>query len=415
MIEIIKGIVSIIKDIFSIVRDAKPKTQDSNLSSNRKPIKRFSIKVVKTAVNDVVKQIENDHYVPSIIIGIGRGGGIWGSFVSYKLYHTPVFVVDREYDWKTRERKLNILFDFEIPAYYMDRILLVAGEAHTGETIKCFEDYLKENGAGVIKTCVFYKQTVCRAKIDYCYEEGESTPLMPWQDKENIRDSISEDSSNELIEWRQKIDKMGDKMIFVVRHGETDHNKNDVFIGTTPSPLNTTGEQQIEKLANYLNKNECLRSNNTIILSSDQDRGLQTSTIIGQKLGIGVSNIIQCAELRERDYGSWEGKSRQQIKKNHGSDYKKYEKDPLHFSPIGAEKLTDVIGRTQCFIDLITNNNTDNIVIVTHKTTGRLLLSYFTRSCYSKYRELEFNNGSLTKFTMHKGEIKTDYINRTNF
>lgn len=367
------------------------------------------------AATNIVEQIEKDKFVPSIIVGIGRGGGILGAIISYKLYHLPVFVVDREYDWKTKKRKQNILFDFEMPAFYMDNILLVAGEAHTGETMACFEKHLLKKGAGVVKTCVFYKQTICNVKIDYYSNEGENVPLMPWQDKGYIRDSISETNLNVLKKWREEIDTMDGKTIYIVRHGETNHNKNDVFIGTTLSSINTKGRQQIEGLAKYLNNTECLRANNTVIISSDQDRGLQTSSIIGEKIGIKDENIKQSHDLRERDYGKWEGKNRKQIMCENGNDYEKYEKDALNFCPPDAEPLISVIHRTQRLIDTLGDQEEENIVIVTHKTTGRLLLSYFTRSFYSKYREIGFKNGSLSKFTIKEGDIKTVYLNKTDY
>lgn len=370
---------------------------------------------VNDAVTNIVKRIKKDKFVPSIIIGIGRGGGIFGSLISYKLYHVPIFIVDREYDRKTGDRKQNVLFDFEIPAFYMDRILLVAGEAHLGTTLTCFENHLKNKGAGVIKTCVFFKQTVCGKEIDYVCKEGEDKSIMPWQDNDYIRDSIDSKNLETLKKWREEISRMEGKTIYVVRHGETDYNKNDVFIGTTPSSINATGKQQIENLGKYLNITECLRANNTVIYSSDQDRGLQTSSIIGGELGIDDGNIKHCPELRERDYGEWEGKNRQQIINEHGDHYEKYVKDALDYCPPDAEPLLNVIHKTQKFLDALMNQEADNIVIVTHKTTGRLLLSYFTRTVYSKYREIAFDNGSLNKFTFKGGEIKTMYLNKTDF
>ena len=80
-----------------------------------------------------------------------------------------------------------------------------------------------------------------------------------------------------------------------------------------------------------------------------------------------------------------------------------------------SSKESNVINRTQRVFELIANQEAENIVIVTHKTTGRLLLSYFTRSFYSKYREIDFDNGSLSKFTIKEGEIKTVYLNNKDF
>ena len=152
---------------FVDIRFKKKDHSDSQNHDNKKSFIRFSMCVVRKSVKNIVNQIDQDQFVPTIIIGIGRGGGIFGSFISYDLYHTPLVVVDRDYDWRTGKRNDNILFDFEIPAYLIDKVLLVAGEAHTGGTIELFQNYLISLGAGEIKTCVFYKQSVCTINIDY--------------------------------------------------------------------------------------------------------------------------------------------------------------------------------------------------------------------------------------------------------
>lgn len=428
-LSVIGGIIDITTKLLKLSSEAKSATSDPNSVVSNLPKKRFPMRAVRKAVKTILVQIKKDEFVPSIIVGIGRGGGIFGSFISYQLYHTPIFIIDREYDRKTKKRKLKEEFDFDIAAYYLDKVLLVAGEAHSGDTMEYYVNYLKKKGAGIIKTCVFYKETNCNYIIDYFGEDGENKPLMPWQTKESIRDSINEIETNKLHKLRQEVNVLEGKSIYIVRHGETDYNKNDVFIGATESHLNTTGEQQIEKLADFLLKKECLRSDDSVILSSDQERCLETSRILSRKMGLIVK---ENKNLRERNYGEWEGKNRQQIMMEYKDEYEKYEKDPLSSCPPGADPLLKIIDNLYQVINEIEKldgdkkkddnsetmggKKTKKIVIVTHKTTGRLLLSYFTRrSFYSKFREIGFKNGSVSKFVVEKGEIETHYLNKTDY
>ena len=414
-------IVKLIRDILGLTKDVKSATSDPDSVLNNMPKKKYRIRHVKRAVTDVVQQIKKDEFVPSIIIGIGRGGGIFGSFISYQLYHTPVVVVDREYDWSTKKRKQKELFDFDIPAFFLDKVLLVAGEVHSGNTIECFEKHMKSKGAGIIKTCVFYKQSGCNFTVDYFSKEGDGFPLMPWQSKGYIRDSKDKKNKEKLQELRQTVYGLEGKTVYIIRHGQTDNNRNDVFIGVTESNLNTMGKQQIEKLANYLVKTECLRSDNSLILTSDQERCIKTSRIISERAGV---KVCEDKNLRERNYGLWEGKNRQEIQMESPIDYENYEKDPLSTCPPGADSLLTIIGNIYRVLDSIEKlddkkindiEDIKNIVIVTHKTTGRLLLSYFTRTFYSKFREIGFDNGSVSKFVIEKGEIKAQYLNKTEY
>ena len=413
--EVAIQIISFIRGLLGITKDVKEVTSGPESVLNGLPRKKYRVRKIKKAVAKVVKQIENDHFVPSIIVGIGRGGGVFGSFLSYELCQVPVIIIDREYDWSTRKRKQNVLFDFDIPAYYLDKVLLVAGEVHTGNTMDCFEKQLRAKGAGVIKTCVFYKQSGCTIAIDYQYDDGDGFPFMPWQTKGYIRDSISKKNSQELQNWREKVYKLEGKTIYIVRHGKTDKNQNDIFIGVTESNLNATGKEQIGRLTDYLVKKECLRSDDSLLFSSNQERCVETSRIINERTGI---KIIEDSNLRERNFGLWEGKNRQELRMEYKEDYANYEKKPLSTCPPDADTLLSIINNIYQVLDRIEqleDENLKNIVIVTHKTTGRLLLTYFTRSFYSNYREIGFDNGSVSKFVIEKGEIKTQYLNKTEF
>lgn len=405
IVGIIVGIVSIVYYAIEIRRKAEKKDSDQKK-------KRYSMRSVRKAVTKIVSQINNDKYVPSIIFGIGRGGGIFGSFISYKLYHCPLIVIDRDYDWITGDRIDKILFDFEIPANMMDKILMVAGESHSGRTIQLFKDYLYKTGAGEIKTCVFYKQLVSTVAIDYFGMEGDGVPLMPWQDKNYIRDSISKKNSEDLQRWRQEILKFEGKTFYIIRHGETDDNKNDIFIGVTNSELNINGKQQINKLSKYLFDIETLRPNDTVILSSNQNRCVETSEIIKAVTGITVT---EDKHLRERNYGQWEGLTRQDVKSQFKAEYDQYRKNPLLSCPPNSDSLTTIIGNIYQLLNTIEKIAERNIIIVTHKTTGRLLLAYLTHTLYSKYRDIEFENGSVSKFQFNQGRVIEYYVNKHDF
>ena len=159
--------------------------------------KRLTMKKALRVAKDVARNVETSGFHPTIIVGIGRGGSIFGSLISYNLYHTPILSIDREYEW-LEKRHDKMLFAFNIPIHLTQRVLLVAGEAHTGGTMDTFTKYLKSIGSGEIKTCVFYKQSVCTQKIDFCGIEGENTILMPWQDAQSIRDSLSKAQADQL-------------------------------------------------------------------------------------------------------------------------------------------------------------------------------------------------------------------------
>ena len=136
------------KDQNIVDRELSPKFSIGRFLFYRK----LTMKGALSAAKKIAKDVEASKFDPTIIIGIGRGGSIFGSLISYNLYHAPIFSIDREYNW-IEKRRDKILFPFDIPIHLTRRVLLVAGEAHTGGTMDVFTQYLKSIGAGEIKTC----------------------------------------------------------------------------------------------------------------------------------------------------------------------------------------------------------------------------------------------------------------------
>lgn len=93
--------------------------------------------------------------------------------------------------------------------------------------------------------------------------------------------------------------------IYLVRHGETDWNKERRFQGHRDIPLNEKGIWQAERLANWLKD----RSFNAIY-SSDLIRAVKTAEILAVPHGL---EVLKRRELRERSMGNWEGKHIEEI------------------------------------------------------------------------------------------------------
>jgi len=87
--------------------------------------------------------------------------------------------------------------------------------------------------------------------------------------------------------------------IFLVRHGETDHNKNRIIMGHLPSPLNETGKKQSKILAEEL-KEKGIQG----IYSSDLVRAAETAEIISSELNLPVNYTDK---LREHTLGDLDG------------------------------------------------------------------------------------------------------------
>jgi len=92
--------------------------------------------------------------------------------------------------------------------------------------------------------------------------------------------------------------------LILVRHGETDWNRDRRIQGSTDIPLNDTGRQHARDAAAAL-RDQLGPDAPVVVVASDLSRARETAEIIAGDLGLRVSRLYP--DLRERAYGEAEG------------------------------------------------------------------------------------------------------------
>jgi broad specificity phosphatase PhoE len=93
--------------------------------------------------------------------------------------------------------------------------------------------------------------------------------------------------------------------LLLVRHGETDWNRQLRIQGSSDTELNETGREQARRLARELDGTRL-----DAVWSSDLRRARETAAIVAEPRGLEVRLD---PDLRERSFGSWEGLTRAEI------------------------------------------------------------------------------------------------------
>ncbi len=93
--------------------------------------------------------------------------------------------------------------------------------------------------------------------------------------------------------------------LLLVRHGETDWNRDGRVQGHSDVPLNETGRDQARSLAVALATERV-----DAVYSSDLRRALDTAAEVANGFGLDVRARH---ELREKHFGTWEGLTREEI------------------------------------------------------------------------------------------------------
>lgn len=105
--------------------------------------------------------------------------------------------------------------------------------------------------------------------------------------------------------------------ILLARHGETDWNRERRVQGHSDTPLNETGREQARTLAGAL-----ARVPLDAVYASDLARARETAEIVAATHGLDVRTDV---ELRERNFGSWEGLTDVEIHERYGDDWTQHD------------------------------------------------------------------------------------------
>jgi broad specificity phosphatase PhoE len=97
--------------------------------------------------------------------------------------------------------------------------------------------------------------------------------------------------------------------LLIVRHGETDWNRDRRFQGHADPPLNDAGREQARALAD-----ELVGERIDFVYTSDLVRAHETAEIVAARLG---ADVVARSELREIDVGDWEGLTWPEIEERH--------------------------------------------------------------------------------------------------
>ena len=156
--------------------------------------------------------------------------------------------------------------------------------------------------------------------------------------------------------------------LYLLRHGQTELSRADVFCGSGLDPELTSEGLQMAKsfAAAYRSKPW------SAIYCSRLRRTITTAQPLCDE--IGVSPQVR-AELNEIGYGKWEGLTREIVQRDYHDDYLSWLADPAWHCPTEGELAITIARRSLSAIDEIRwQHMSGNVLVVSHKATIRIIL-----------------------------------------
>jgi alpha-ribazole phosphatase len=177
--------------------------------------------------------------------------------------------------------------------------------------------------------------------------------------------------------------------IILIRHGETDSNKNGKFTGSTDISINSKGAEQAGSLPVLL-KDDTISS----VYTSDLKRCKETAKFIK------CDKVSHTGKLREMDFGHWEGMSYKEIKEKYPEEIEKWENDWSTFGIPEGESFADMSRRVLEEFDKIVklhNSSNDKIAIVTHGGCIRTILGHYISGSIKDCWKFQIENAAVTR------------------
>ncbi len=194
--------------------------------------------------------------------------------------------------------------------------------------------------------------------------------------------------------------------LLLVRHGQTPMSIDDAFCGVTEVPLAPIGHRQAHALA------ERLRSQHVAVLyCSPQRRALETAAPLAAALGREIQTLDA---LREMDFGLWENRPRAELLREYPQLVTAWERGIWMGNPPGGETRQGVIARVvPCVIELLNKHAGQTILLVSHRTTLRLLTGHMLDMALSSSRRMQVSPTSLTELHVRGDQVEILFFNDT--
>lgn len=190
------------------------------------------------------------------------------------------------------------------------------------------------------------------------------------------------------------------KNILLIRHGQSEWNKLNLFTGFKNIELSDQGIDEANKAGqNFKNLNIKF----DIVFTSELKRAQETAKIILKNLNqwdhlYGEGKIITDIKLNERDYGDLTGLNKKETADKFGEEQVHKWRRGYSDQPPNGESLEDVVRRVKIYFEesinpAIQSADNNNILIAAHGNSLRALLIVMNIYDSSNINSVELSTG----------------------
>ncbi len=198
--------------------------------------------------------------------------------------------------------------------------------------------------------------------------------------------------------------------LYIVRHGQTEWNRDRKLQGRLNSGLTEIGKRQAIALGEYFKANNI---NIDKYYSSPQGRAYDTATFIAKN-----KKVKKREGLSEIALGSWEGKEIDLLKEEFSDNLNNFFKHAHLYEPHnhGGERFEEVEDRVKKELDYFTSTyKNSNIMLISHGITIKILFKILNNHSLEEFWSSKvFQNSSVSLVTYKNGKFNIEYVSSTS-
>ena len=209
------------------------------------------------------------------------------------------------------------------------------------------------------------------------------------------------DSPETLDESRRRVTR-----IYLIRHGTTEWNREEVFRGRVECPLNDTGQAEARAVAAYFQGIKIDK-----IYSSPLARAAETAAAIA--LGQGFEVLLDPA-FTDLDFGEWQGHALKEVREKYPDLYQTWRERPQDVTFPKGENLDQVRSRAWAGLLKVAQGNPDRtVLIVSHRVISKVLLCAALGLDNSHFWQIKQDTAAINCLEYSKGVFTVSLLNDT--
>jgi broad specificity phosphatase PhoE len=190
--------------------------------------------------------------------------------------------------------------------------------------------------------------------------------------------------------------------IYLIRHGQTDWNRDHRIMGTGPVPLNENGRAGVAELARALKAKRI-----PVVYTSTVARALESARILAAEWG---AELREEQRLNESTFESWIGKTYDELRDD--ENFKLYFDAPTRARFSNGEGMADIQRRAlEAVVRIAKETGTGRAAAVSHSDVIKPVLAHYLGMDLDSMHRLSVANASASLIDCREASPRIRYIN----